>query len=221
MTHLKILVEGYSEEHFVKCKLAPFLLKYNVKIEELVNMNGANWTDLQKHLKIMSSNDKTAWITTIIDVYPLSKKYPSYKTLKNISNPTALVEAMEAMLSEFMCVQQHHEQFIPFFVLHEFEAWLFSQPEIIVEHFQNKQAVRKEINKILNKARNNPEDINHGEATHPKAHLLRITQDNYKSGDDGIKIINKIDINIIKESCQHFANWLDRLIKLGKNNNAI
>jgi hypothetical protein len=59
-----------------------------------------------------------------------------------------------------------------------------------------------------------PELINHGENTHPKARLQGLGT-GYKETSDGPTLIEKIGIPAIRQACPHFADWLERLEALG------
>ena len=96
----------------------------------------------------------------------------------------------------------------------EFEAWLFTAPKIVAEHFGNLE-LTKELQKAVSYA-GEPELINHGKNTHPKARLQSLGT-GYCETSDGPALIEKIGIPTIRNACPHFATWLSRLESLGSS----
>lgn len=221
MTRLLILVEGQSEEIFVKQTLAPYLAERGVCVEKPISLwtkrtpsgggyrgGVSNWNQIRKNLKPLT-HDTDAWITTLLDFYGLPNDFPGYPQARGPGDPRHCVVKLQNKFKE----EIGHPKFIPFFVLHEFEAWVFSSPEIVTEHFGNKKLAAK-IQKIVQQA-GEPELINHGKETHPKARLQALDT-GYKETSDGPTILSKIGIPTIRGACSHFADWLDQLEKLGQ-----
>jgi hypothetical protein len=223
MTRLLILVEGQSEEIFVKQTLTPYLADYGVYVQQpaliwtkrMPDGGGfrggvSNWNQIYKNLRPLI-NDSNAWVTTLLDFYGLPDDFPSYLELLN-SSATPKNKVIQLQES-FATAVKNPTRFIPFLALHEFEAWLFSSPEIIAEHFGNSLIAAK-IQKAIEFA-GEPELINHGTDTHPKARLKALNV-GYKETSDGATLIQKIGIANIKAACPHFALWLNQLEKLGE-----
>ena len=101
-----------------------------------------------------------------------------------------------------------YPRFIPFLALHEFEAWVFCDPDVVAAHF-DRGPFADQIRRVVALA-GAPELINHGAGTHPKARLKRLVSA-YKETSDGPTILGKIGIPAIKAACPHFAGWLARL----------
>ena len=90
MTRLLMLVEGQSEEIFVKQTLAPHLADHGVFVQPIVlwtkrlgsggGYRGgvSNWGQIQRSL-LPLTYDTDAWITTLLDFYGLPEDVPGYQ----------------------------------------------------------------------------------------------------------------------------------------------
>lgn len=222
MTRLNMQVEGQSEEIFVKHVLAPHLAFHGVYVRptilytrRLASGGGyrggvSNWTQIVRNLRDLG-HDRDAWLTTLIDFYGLPEDFPGL--LQVVSGPGQAREKVIAV-QEQLATAMNLKKFIPFLALHEFEAWLFSAPEIVAIHFD-----RESLAQILSAAveeAGSPEQINHGKATHPKARLKAALAGSYKETSDGPTLLHKIGLARIRTACPHFNGWLQCLEGLGK-----
>ena len=219
MTRLLMLVEGQSEEIFVKQTLAPFLAEHGVYAQPIVlwtkkmpsggGFRGgvSNWGQILKSLKPLT-NDTDAWVTTLLDFYGLPEDFPGFQEAHGPGDPRTLVVALQ----ETFAYEINHRRFIPFLALHEFEAWMFCSPDVFAEHFGQSELANK-MREVVGEA-GEPELINHGRETHPKARLQRLGTD-YKETSDGPTLIHKIGIPTIRSACPHFAGWVEQLEALG------
>ena len=218
MTRLLMLVEGQSEEIFVKRSLAPYLAESGVYAVPIVlwtkrvpsgggfRGGACDWPQIRKSLMPLTK-DADAWVTTILDFYGLPEDFPGRREIGQ-GDPRVQVAALQ----DRFAAEIGHSRFIPFFALHEFEAWLFCSPERIAEHF-DRPGLAERLRKLAGEA-GGPELINHGEKTHPKARLKGLDL-GYKETSDGPILMEKIGISAIREVCSHFSAWLDRLQSLG------
>jgi hypothetical protein len=221
MTRLLMLVEGQSEEVFVKQTLAPFLAERGVYVQPPIVLwtkrmpsgggfrgGVSNWNQIRKNLQPLTC-DTDAWVTTLLDFYGLPDDFPGYQDALGAGHPRDKVVALQARFE----AEIGHARFIPFLALHEFEAWLFCSPETVAEHFGSANLAGK-VRKAVQEACE-PELINHGEQTHPKARLQGMGI-GYKETSDGPTLMSKIGISAIRRACPHFGGWLDRLESLGQ-----
>jgi hypothetical protein len=203
-----MLVEGQSEEIFVKQTLAPFLAEYGVYVEGPINLGGVStWGKILKHLKPLTH--KGAWVTTLLDFYGLPEDFPGYQEAYGPGNPRDLVVKLQNKFG----AEIDYPKFIPFLALHEFEAWLFCAPAIVADHF-GQSTLADKVKKAIEEA-GEPELINHGKKTHPKARLKNFGV-GYKETSDGATLAQKIGIPAIRDTCPHFAAWLAQLEALGQ-----
>lgn len=220
MTRLLILVEGQSEEIFVKKTLTPYLEERGIFVQPPIVLwtkripsgggfrgGVSNWNQIRKNLMPLTY-DTDAWVTTLLDFYGLPEDFPGYNAARLPGDSRESVTTLQASFA----VEIGHPRFIPFLALHEFEAWLFCSPDVVAEHFGNAGLAAK-VRKAVEHA-GEPELINHGENTHPKARLQGLGT-GYKETSDGPTLIEKIGIPAIRQACPHFADWLERLEALG------
>ncbi len=219
MTQLLILVEGQTEESFVNSLLGPHLAERNVFVTPTLvvtrHLPGLpadkggihSFEPVKRDLKRLLGHS-AAWTTTLFDFYGLPDDFP---------RPNAPSETPEE------CVVQREQalasalgspaRFIPFFALHEFEAWVLADAEAIASHF-GRPALANDVSSLLAQHGSNPEHINHGVSTHPSARLKALVP-TYKKTGDGPRILERIGLDALRQRCAHFGAWLSKLEQLG------
>ena len=219
---LLMLVEGQSEEAFVKQTLAPWLAERGVFVQNPVLLwtkrlpegsgfrgGVANWAQIRRNLLPLLA-DGDAWVTTLLDFYGLPDDVPGAARLRGPGLAAERVRAVQAALAgEFA----QSPRFIPFLALHEFEAWMFAAPKIVADHFGSAPIAAKLAAAVP--ADGGPEAINLGPDTHPKARLRKVCPA-YKETSDGPILLAKIGIPAVHAQCPHFAAGLDQLEALGR-----
>ena len=99
------------------------------------------------------------------------------------------------------------KRFVPFMAIHEFEALLFSDPDILSEEI----GIEKEkIDALLEKF-GSPEAINNNPKTAPSKILYFLSGRKFTKTIDGISIVNRIGIEKLREKCNLFNQWLEKL----------
>lgn len=221
MTRLLMLVEGQSEESFVKRTLTPHLAQYGVYVQppivlwtkRLPSGGGfrggvSSWNQILKSLRPLT-RDSNAWVTTLLDFYGLPEDFPGLQDALGVGTAHEKVAALQARFA----AELNHQRFIPFLALHEFETWLFSAPNEVAEHFGSPH-LATELDAAIEEA-GGAELINHGAETHPKARLRNLVEQ-YKETSDGPALLGKIGIERVRSACPHFNGWLSRLEALGE-----
>lgn len=220
MTRLLMLVEGQSEEIFVKHTLTPYLAQHGVYVQSPIVLwtkrlpggsgfrgGVSNWNQIRRDL-LPLTRDGDAWVTTLMDFYGLPEDFPGLPEALGAGNAQEKV----FVLQERFSAEINHQRFIPFLALHEFEAWLFSAPDAVEAHFGKPHLADKLRNAVQEAGA--PELINHGATTHPKARLQNLVGA-YKETSDGPTLLGKIGIAAVRAACPHFDSWLQRLEVLG------
>jgi hypothetical protein len=216
-----MLVEGQSEEIFVKRTLTPYLAQHSVFVESPIVLwtkrlpsgggfrgGVSNWNQIRRNL-LSLTRDGDAWVSTLLDFYGLPEDFPGLSEALGAGDPRGKVMALQ----ERFAAALNHQRFIPFLALHEFEAWLFSAPNTVEEHFGKTQLADR-LQTVVQQA-GGPELINHGPDTHPKARLHSLAG-GYKETSDGPTLLEKIGIATVRAACPHFDGWLHQLEDLGK-----
>lgn len=220
MTRLLMLVEGQSEEIFVKHTLSPHLAQHGVFVESPIVLwtkrlpsgggfrgGVSNWNQIRRDL-LPLTRDGDAWVSTLLDFYGLPEDFPGLPEALGAGNAREKIITLHERFSE----EINYQRFIPFLALHEFEAWLFSAPDAVEAHFGKAHLAEKLRNAVQEAGA--PELINHGATTHPKARLKNLVGA-YKETSDGPTLLAKIGITAVRAACPHFDSWLQRLESLG------
>ncbi len=210
MIYIYAVVEGQTEEKFIKDILNPYLEDYGKFIYPIIvktkTGHKGGITEYKPIKKDILSllKDRNVYVTTMIDYYGLPSDFPGMQT-----RPKGNIYQKVSYLELEFHKDINHERFIPYIQIHEFESLLFSDIQVFRSEIQNC------LHKIINKFPN-PEEINDNPNTAPSK---RIEQAYKKAGLTynkllGVEILKRIGINTLKSRCQHFRDWIDKLISL-------
>jgi len=218
MRKVLILVEGQTEERFIKDVLEPHLNSAGVyPIPKLATTkrvkHGADFkggiTDFGKvkdDLRRLLGDTDAALITTMIDYYGLPHDFPGKQSLQGQNSLERAME-LERALEEHFNVGS---RFLAYFMIHEFEALLFSDPGVLAE-VMNLPATRLRLKGIRN-GFPTPEDIN--DDPRPSARVLALFPA-YRKRLHGPITTGRIGLDTMRRECPHFNQWVSRLESLG------
>ncbi len=208
-----MLVEGTTEEVFVNQTLRPHLLQHQfidvqpVKVETSRLKGGGklaggstNWARLDRQLRT-HCRDSSAVITTMFDFYAFPN-VPGFTPSPN--NPRQAVEALEEQMSSLI----NASNFVPFVMLHEFEALLFVDPKLVASY-----AGDPKIEGLLSRdvqQSGEPELIDSGPQSAPSKRL-RKHWPRYVKGTDGPAIASEVGLSRLRDECPHFDRWVNAL----------
>ena len=108
-------------------------------------------------------------------------------------------------------------RFIPYVQMHEFEALLFSAPDILAGVL-SRDALPGRVRRLLHGisgAFQTPEEIDDSPKTAPSKRILALAPD-YQKVTDGSVAAARIGLETMREKCPHFNGWLNRLKSLGQ-----
>ena len=202
MKFVYILVEGETEEKFVKDILKPYFETKKIFLHP-INLNGVSkYSIIKSELQSLLKNQSFLLVTTMIDLYACPSDMPKKTEINQDLNYIQKVTFLENAFSEDI----NNEKFLPYLQLHEFEALLFSD----VSHFS---FLSKDISYFENIIRTKePEEINDSPETAPsKRIILRIPQYKFTKPTNGIILAKKIGLEKMREKCPHFNDWLDQI----------
>lgn len=215
------IVEGKTEQEFIKSIVAPYLAGKNIYITPIqVSKPGSKGGDVRfsrvirdiaNHLK----QRQDTVITTFLDLYGL-KEWPYLESVFGEQHHDNMIKRLyavtdEALKNEFAehIVQQ---RIVPFFAIYEFEALLFSGPEKLAKHLNCSQNA---VYRILEKC-GEPEKINNSPQTAPSKRLDALSyRKKFKKISEGITIAEDIGIDIMRKKCPQFNGWLKQLEAVG------
>jgi hypothetical protein len=130
MIRLHAVVEGQTEETFVRDILAPefgaraiFIDVHRIttgRRESRVFRGGiTGYGQLKNDLVLWMKQDENpdAWFTTMVDLYALPPDFPDYDVCIRHHDPMQRVQCLEERLGQDLS----HRRFIPYVQMHEFE----------------------------------------------------------------------------------------------------
>lgn len=217
MRKVLILVEGQTEEKFVKEVLNPHLNNYgkyliptivNTKIVKSgPNFKGGivSYGKVRKDLLRLLGDTSALCVTTMLDLFRLPIEFPGRKDA-----PATPYEKVQHIENAF-CQDINHPQFLGNLTLHEFEGLLFTTPAEIARAL-NEPYRESELTKIKSSFKT-PEEINDNPKTAPSKRLEAIFPI-YNKPFYGTIISKRIGLNAIRTECPHFNQWVCRLEKL-------
>lgn len=223
---VNVIVEGQSEQTFVRDVLAPIIAAkgiylYPTQLGPVGHKGGnVNFDRAQKHLGNFLKQRSDTYVTTMFDYFRIDSKWPGLDAVNQKRNkgtilcPTSIAKILESNMLENINKQfpdcNVKSRFVPYIEMHEFEALLFSNANILAENIGVEVEV---VNKILHSYNENPEEINETPANAPSKKIEQLFPA-YRKIADGKTIASAIGIAQIREKCIHFNDWLVRLENL-------
>lgn len=226
MTRLYLFAEGQTEQTFATNILKPHLAKMGVylfgpiliasgksKHGKTPRGGGRQYMPMRKDIQIKLAEDKSPdmFVTTMIDLYALPAKFPGWEEAEKLRHvPPKRVEAFERAFADDI----GDVRFIPYIQLHEYEAYLFSDPTWFRYYYPGHEKEIAQLKAISEKAL--PEEINEGEHTSPSKRIIKEfpTYERAKPVE-GSGVAELIGLDIIRSKCPHFSAWLSKLEQLG------
>ncbi|HEV7487539.1 MAG TPA: DUF4276 family protein [Thermoanaerobaculia bacterium] len=212
-----ILVEGQTEERFVKDVLAPEFYQFDTFFDPRllitkVVKHGASFkggvTTYGKYKndvrRLLAEAKSGTFITTLVDYYGLPADFPGMETRPN-GSPRDRVRHIE---NNIFADCGSPQNFRPFLALHEFEAWLFSSRDELSRTMT--QPDKRAAIAAIRDAFPTPEDINEGPATAPSKRIKEVFPE-YKKTLHGPLAAARIGVAAIRAECAHFDEWLGEL----------
>lgn len=218
MTRILVLCEGQTEETFVKRILAPHLAAYGksiipillvtkkVKTRAVFTGGVTSYAKLRRDVLRLLGDSGAACVTTMLDYYGLPDDFPGKNTLQG-HTPYERVAYLENTFGQDI----NRRHFHPYLMLHEFEAFLFSQPATILTTI-GMAGTPVLFGEDISTFRS-PEEINDGPQTHPSARIRRVFRA-YRKISHGLRIAEQIGLSHIRSRCPHFDSWLNFLEKI-------
>ncbi len=231
MTRLLIHVEGQTEESFVNDILAPHLYGQgftNVSARLLGNARQRErrggikaWQAVKRDIARHLLQDAGAASATFVDFYALPATgdgaWPGREQANQMAFPSKSSSVEFALLREVQGELGHgalNGRFIPFVVMHEFEALLFSCPRRFSEGIGRPeleapfQAIRDQFD--------SPEAINDSPHTAPSKRIEALVP-GYQKPLYGTLAALEIGLEPMRAECPLFDAWLKRLEAWGSS----
>jgi hypothetical protein len=210
-----ILVEGQTEETFIRDILAPHFLERDAYLIATLattkrvtggpHFKGGivSYRKLKGDVLRLLGDTSAAVVTTMIDFYGLPDDFPGRNTMPAVS----CYERVAYLEKEFS-KDIGDRRFLPYLALHEYEAMLFVAPEFIADALSD-MAAREELNAVRAQF-GSPEEIDDHPATCPSRRITSALPQ-YRKALHGPLIAHKIGIARIRNECRHFDRWFKEL----------
>lgn len=210
---LNVLVEGQTEETFVRELIAPHLAGFQVWatariVETSKGYKGGavSFGKMERQVRLWCQRDSTARVTTMFDVYGLPIDFPGAGDWVANADPVPQVVALEASFQATVA----QPNFLAYLQLHEYEALLFSdlgklsyadvEPKVIAD-------LQRQLAGFTT-----PEHVNNSLQTAPSKRIIRLWPGYEKSKPlYGALIAMEIGLPAMREVCPRFDAWLSGL----------
>jgi hypothetical protein len=218
---LTIVVEGQTEEAFVKQVLRPHLDARDVFATPVViessrtpagkkwKGGGMHWPRLGKELKAhLRDRGPDLRVSTLFDLYGLPSDFPGLASHRDVADTTRRVELLEQALAAELA----DPRFVPYLQRHEFEALVLASLDQLAAHLD--PAPRRGIRALRDElAGCAPEDVNDGPTTAPSKRLAQHVV-GYNKVVHGPDAIRAAGLEALRGACPRFGTWLTRLESL-------
>ncbi len=225
MRRLLVVVEGQTEEAFVKHLLAPHLANHGVSAQAIIvetsrdartsekRRGGGHWTSWQKDLRrvLPSRRDPEVRVTTMFDLYGLPEDFPELARLRAFADTKLRVAEAELLIARAL---DDDRRLIPYVQRHEFEALvLASLAELgeLLDDQRDLDGLRELRAEVMHQA---PEDVDDGVETAPSKRLQRRIP-SYQKTVHGPLATEVCGLPKLRAACRRFDGWVSGLEKLG------
>jgi Domain of unknown function (DUF4276) len=207
------LVEGQTEETFIKRVLGPHLQELGVYLTPVLVMTKrvkdgrkfkggiSRYAAVRKDLQRLLADRSAAAITTMIDYYGVPEDFPGHAAMPRAGSCYDRVAHLEAALRSDL----DDPRFRAYLSLHEFEALLLAAPEMIGSILPEGPFAARLAEEI--RGFRSPEEIDDGPETHPAARILRLAPP-YRKTMHGPLAVERIGLATIRQNCPHFDEWV-------------
>ena len=221
MTRLLVHVEGQTEGNFVNSILGTHLRthgfsKVSARImgnaRQRSNRGGVRtWATVRKGIINHLKEDQRCITTTMVDYYGMPKTWPGRFQANNLAFPNnakSVENALATDVCEKMGADFNPERFVPYVMMHEFEAILFSDCERFAKGIMKPELAPK-FQAIRDEFRC-PEEIDDSPETAPSKRIESLVP-GYQKPLLGTLASLEIGLAAIRSECPHFHIWLARL----------
>ncbi len=225
MNNVYVVVEGQTEQTFIREILSPYLSKRNIYMHAaLIGTPGHKGENIRSYrarqdIRNFLSQRSDTYITTMLDYFRIDPGWPGYGEIESEKRKGRSLSAMEkaaiindrtsgAIQSEF-AEYRAGERFVPYFEMHEFESLLFSDARILAKAI----GVSEESIKDIISQHESPEEINDDPQNAPSKRIEKFYPQ-YRKVAMGVSIADKIGISAMRDKCVNFDRWLSCLESL-------
>ncbi len=226
MSNICCIVEGQTEQTFIRDVLAPFLGDMDCYLQaRLIGSPGhkggsVTFSRFVHDAEILLRQNHYHHISTMLDYFRLDTAWPGMDMLRQATHTgrvlvpsdieDILTSATKEALNCYFPVFDVNNRFIPYFSMHEFEALLFSDISAIEAILSLPEHTLDSTMLVYG---DDPEKINTNPSKAPSM-ILSKKHTSYKKILDGCRIAKSIGIQRIREKCNCFDSWVTSLLEV-------
>ena len=226
MIRLLLHVEGRTELLFINEALAPHLYNLGFVSVRARLMGGSRsnrgrggvrpWESVRREILNNLSTDSELIVSTMVDYYGMPDDWPRranpFTAAISVSDRAKEIEndLLQDVCNE-MGTSFNPNRFIPYVMMHEFEAMLFSDCDSFGHAIGRSdligdfQGIRDDFT--------SPEEIDDSPLTAPSKRIEALLP-GFQKPTMGVQAAQNIGLEAIRSECPHFADWLERLESL-------
>ncbi|HTT22338.1 MAG TPA: DUF4276 family protein [Candidatus Sulfotelmatobacter sp.] len=218
LPRVNFVVEGQTEETFVRDVLAEYLAPRGVyararcvetsRTRAWISRGGmTTYARAKRDIQRWLSEDRTAYLTTMFDLYRLPDDFPNRSAASRVADPLTKAELVEQGIADDV----GDRRLVPYIQVHEFESLLFCAPQVTDGALAPPPSLSKL--KRLQEIRDafpTPEHIDEGADSAPSKRILQIYEA-YRKPVFGPLITQRTGMAVLRENCPHFHQWIERL----------
>ena len=207
MIRLAIVVEGETEEEFVKMVLASHLRSRGVEAKPIKSRARGGDISVAQLARQMS---RLQWnfdqVTSLVDFYGLRGKR-QYETVEELEG------RIDTEVDSLVGHDWDRSRVFTYVQRHEFEGLLFSEVDAFADLLDLSASSMTSLYGIRAEFET-PEDIDDGPDTAPSKRIMRLVP-GYRKRTYGPLIAEKVGLETMRTECPRFHWWLHRLESLG------
>lgn len=224
MTRLYVLVEGLTEEQFVKKVLYPHLMHRRVFAVPIIvttqrdhtgkktGKGGGRWKRWLKDLRRLVAQNPGADVrfTTLFDLYGLPDDFPALGQHGAVPDTCQRSE----LLQQAMRAELDDHRLVPYLQRHEFEALVLAgldSLELLLDAKDDLKGLKQLQCAVSGVA---PEDIDDGVDTAPSKRLAGSIP-GYRKTIHGPLVLEQVGLARLRAACPRFDAWVTTLEQMG------
>ncbi|MCU0503447.1 MAG: DUF4276 family protein [Anaerolineae bacterium] len=225
MPRLYLFAEGQTEQTFADTVLKPYLANLGLYLQPPVLIaharkkgrvhrgGGRKYVPMKNDIleRLAQEKGRDVFFTTMIDLYAIPAEFPGLVAAQTLRHmPYKRVEALEQAFANDI----DDDRVVPYIQLHEYEAYLFSDPTCFRYFYDHHEKQIAELKTIAD-GKATPELINDGQHSAPSKRIIKELPD-YEDAKPtiGPQMAELIGLDVIRGKCPHFAAWLAQLENL-------
>ena len=217
IARVNVIVEGPTEESFIKNILAPYFWPSATYVIPFVlgvpgrKGGNVNYGRVRKDILLQLKQDREAYCSTMLDLYGLGAGFPGASVTTHLAGTERATHIERAIYQDIATAAPElrpDRRFILYLQVHEYEALLFSDTDAFTSALGRSDLAKQFGN--VRAAFDTPEDINDDPNTAPSKRILA-SYPSYKKVIEGTVAAKMVSLKKMLQECPHFRNWVERL----------